>query len=147
MDATEARKANLKALIRQHGTIEELSDKTGSAPRHVSQMNNGTRGMGARVARRFEAKLGLPHGWMDTLKHAAPQGSLHAEKLLDDFSELPPSLQEHVSRIASELRALIDAVPEKLRPLISAPPKDPERYREWEQGIKQIVSAGKRKAS
>lgn len=145
MDSKEVRKANLKALIKKHGSIEALAEKTGSSPGHLSQMNNGTRDMGDKVARRFEAKLDLGHGYMDTLKRQAPQGSLHSVKLLEDFEELPPAIQEHISQKTAELRELIDAVPETLRPLISAPPRDPERYREWEQMIKALIAEMRKK--
>lgn len=65
MDATEARRTNLVELIAKNGTIEALAEITGSSANHLSQIKNSERGMGPKVARRFEEKLGLSRGWMD----------------------------------------------------------------------------------
>lgn len=144
MEASESRRANFKDLLAQHGTIEVLAEKTGSNPQHLSQIKNGTREMGRSVARRFEARLGLPSGWMDTRDHTPAQGSLEGAALLEDYRRLPPALQAHIAAKAAELRELWDSIPATLRPLISEPPRDPERYREWEAHIKAFIQqAGK----
>lgn len=140
MDAHTARRLNLKELERQQGSLERLAELTDSAPGHLSQIKNGTRNMGAAVARRFEAKLGLGAGWMDTRNHSYPQGQLSTEMLVKDFELLPPALQDHVARTAADLRTIIEAIPEKFRRMITAPPGDPERYREWEQSIRELAS-------
>lgn len=140
MDANAARRANLQDLAKQHGSLERLAELTGSAPGHLSQINNGTRNMGPRVARRFEQKLSLGAGWMDTRDHAYAQGSLSTVMLVRDFELLPPALQDYVGRTASELRAIIERIPEKYQMMISAPPSDPERYQEWERSIRELAS-------
>lgn len=143
MTAMNARKANLLKLIEQHGTLEKLAELTGSSPRHLSQMKNGTRNMGHKVARRIEAKLTLPAGWLD-MKHSKSeanfQGVLGAEELLKDFEMLPPLLQDEVSKKARELRQLIEGVKPEYRNAISAPPSEPTRYAEWEGSIKALWS-------
>lgn len=140
MDAHTARRLNLKDLEKQQGSLERLAELTDSAPGHLSQIKNGTRNMGAAVARRFEAKLNLGAGWMDTRNHAYPQAHLATELLVRDFEQLPPALQDHVSKTAADLRAIIEAIPERFRRMITAPPNDPDRYREWEQSIREIAT-------
>lgn len=139
MDATEARQANLLDLERQHGTLEALAEKTESSAAHLSQIKNGTRNMGRDVARRFERKLELPQGWMDTREHGATQKLLAAPALVADFEVLPPALQDHVSAIARDLRERVEKIPPHIRKVISAPPKDPARYAEWESSIKALI--------
>lgn len=139
MDAANARRLNLKDLEKQQGSLQRLAELTDSAAAHLSQIKNGTRDMGAAVARRFERKLHLAPGWMDTRNHAYPQGTLGTELLVRDFEQLPPALQDHVVHIASELRTIIEAIPERYRRMITAPPSDPERYREWEQSMRELA--------
>lgn len=145
MSVIATRKANLLIVLAQFGTLETLAELTASSARHLSQMKNGTRNMGHKVARRIEAKLGLGPGWMDT-KHQdtnpAPGGQrqIDTEALVRDFEELPPLLQEAVSKKARELRELIERVSPEYRNAISAPPSDPERYGEWEGSIKALWS-------
>lgn len=139
MGVTEARRLNLIDLERAHSTLERVAELTGSSAGHLSQIKNRVRGMGHNVARRFEQRLGLPPDWMDTRDHAPAQGSLEATALLNDYRNLPPALQAHIADKAAELRKLWDSIPATLRPLISEPPRDPERYREWEAHIKAFI--------
>lgn len=132
MDNKAIRRKNLLDLEREFGTLAALAEATGSADRHLSQMKNGTRGMGDRVARRFEARLGKPRGWMDEVDHASPQTSLEAVKLLEDYNALPDGLKSHVARKTAELRAYADALPDFLRKSLRPPP-DPLAYRAWEK--------------
>lgn len=131
-------------LAEKYGSLRELADATDAAPGTLSQIKNETRQMGAKLARQFERKLELPRGWMDTLDHVPAQGLIEAATLMDDFKRLPPALREHVAKQAHDLRQIIEGVPERLRPLISAPPRDPARYAEWEQGIRELVAGLRR---
>lgn len=65
MAASEFRRTNLESLIQEYGTIERLSDLSDQSPSYISQVRNGTRNMGNKVARKVESELGLPAGWMD----------------------------------------------------------------------------------
>ena len=65
MDAHQARAENLAKLLCRHPSLRVFADQTRLSPAHVSQMKNGVRRMGDEVARRIEARLRLPHGWMD----------------------------------------------------------------------------------
>lgn len=66
------RRRNLERLIATVGEGEKkaFAEKTGLSPAHVSQMVNGVRQVGDKVARRIEHALGLPDGVMDVLDAA-----------------------------------------------------------------------------
>lgn len=74
----------------------------------------------------------------------APEGTSSAQALVSDFEQLPPTLRDHVAKQTRELRELIETVSERFRPLISAPPKDPERYKEWEDSIRLLAEQSQR---
>lgn len=141
MEVSEARRANFKDLLEAHGTIEALAEATASNPQHLSQIKNKSREMGRAVARRFEAKLGKPHGWMDTRDHTPAQGSLEVAAVIADLRKLPPLWQEHVAGKVADLLKLWESIPEPMRPLLVDPPKDPESYRVWEMNIRGLAAA------
>ncbi len=61
-----ARQKNLRALIAQWGGGEALAKKLGYAnPSYLSQMSTGYRPISEKTARKLEAKLALPVGWLD----------------------------------------------------------------------------------
>lgn len=64
MDNKEIRRENM-LLLRGGGTLEQLAAKTDTAAAYLSEINNRTRGMGDKLARKIEKKLRLPRGWMD----------------------------------------------------------------------------------
>lgn len=65
MNIKEQRRANLNKLLEGFNTKREFADRCDLAPGHVSQMVNGTREVGDRVAKKIEFHLGLSHGWID----------------------------------------------------------------------------------
>lgn len=69
MEAKEIRRGNMEALALVEGGLTGLAERAGTSDRLLSQIRNGTRNMGARLARKFEERLGIPHGWMD-VEHA-----------------------------------------------------------------------------
>jgi hypothetical protein len=70
----EIRRANLLLLISEAGNASRLAAVTEVPAPYISQVSRGvqnSKGRGARVmgpdvARRMEAKMGKPRGWMDT---------------------------------------------------------------------------------
>lgn len=68
MENKEIRRANMLLLSKRAGTMKALADATDSDPAHLSQIKSGFRDMGDDVARRFEARLEKPRGWMDVLQ-------------------------------------------------------------------------------
>src|SRR5690606_7555137 len=70
MDNKEIRRANMLMLAEQLGSLRKLADVTETDSTYLSNIKNRVknRGMGDDVARRFEAKLDKPRGWMDRLQ-------------------------------------------------------------------------------
>lgn len=63
-----ARRANLRVLADRFNGTSQLAAKLGLAhPSYLSQLigPNPTRDVSERVARRYEARLGLQAGWLD----------------------------------------------------------------------------------
>lgn len=65
MGAPENRRANLIKLIENYGTIEQFAEMADQSAGYLSQIKNGTRNMGTRIARKIEQAMGLADGWMD----------------------------------------------------------------------------------
>lgn len=73
MEVEEVRRANLLALVRDHGGQRQLADAAKSSPAQISQWINRSpdaktgkpRVMGSRAARAMELALSKPKGWMD----------------------------------------------------------------------------------
>ena len=69
MDNKERRRQHLLIAITRAGSIEELAASTEANPKHLSQLKNGTRGIGDKFARKMESKLGLrPGAWDQPLE-------------------------------------------------------------------------------
>ena len=64
----EIRRANLMRLLTEFRSIEAFSEKTKMNPQHVSQLKNGSRGIGDKVAEKIEKALGLEDGYLDELR-------------------------------------------------------------------------------
>jgi hypothetical protein len=70
---SEIRLANLEALVKEHGTLDEVAGLGGSSSVYLSQLRNQAvdvktgkvREMGNAMARRLEKGCGKPIGWMD----------------------------------------------------------------------------------
>ncbi len=112
----EIRRANLLLLIQEAGNMARLSELTMVPAPYISQVSRGvmnSKGKGARlmgpdVARRMEAKMGKPRGWMDT-DHSAI--SLAADlngregQLIGLFRLMTDAQQvEHVNELTKKLR-------------------------------------------
>jgi transcriptional regulator with XRE-family HTH domain len=72
MDISKIRQDNLGVLIGQYGSMEALAAAADVSSSYLSQIKNGTRGMGSRFARKLEASLSLPQGWFDQVGVARP---------------------------------------------------------------------------
>lgn len=69
---------------------------------------------------------------------ATKQRSLDGPAVSMDFDALPVGLQAHVAKTVAELRRLYESFPPASRALIFTPPKDLERYAEWERSIEAL---------
>ena len=74
-------------------------------PEHLSQMKNGHREIGDKIARRLEQKLGKDYAWMD-LRHddLSPQGHRVGQR----FEGLPADKQRFLLTLITSLEADID---------------------------------------
>ena len=59
------RKRNLLALVGRYGRQQALADAVGLSVQYINQMLSGHRSIGEKTARKIEAALQLPVGWMD----------------------------------------------------------------------------------
>lgn len=70
----DIRRSNLLSLIQEAGSAAKLATVSGVPAPYISQVKravqhsngNGARVMGHDIARRLEAHMGKPRGWMDT---------------------------------------------------------------------------------
>lgn len=167
----ENRRENLIALERKFGSLEALSDAVNVSASYLSQMKN-TRHMGDKIARRFERKLGLPAGSMDTppgapmaavekpiggkmsVPHYSPNERV--QEFLNDYLEVPVGLQNYLRRKVRELKLYTDKLTPFQRNNFPEPPVDPTGYEAWERELeaelrsieapaerKKLVKAGK----
>lgn len=84
MENKEVRRQNLLMLAKQHGSLRALGDAVEVPPAYLSQLKNRANGrtMGDDLARRIEAKLEKPLGWMD-----APQWKMSEEDVAQAVRE------------------------------------------------------------
>lgn len=99
MSITDTRVANIRALIEEMGSQASFCRRFNLNPTYISQLLNGHRTFGERAARKIEAKLGVPPGWLDRLQtgegpmeppaqEPAPRGSRKAVELADEIMAL-----------------------------------------------------------
>ncbi|WP_162897051.1 hypothetical protein [Chromobacterium rhizoryzae] len=68
MENKDIRRANLGRLINEYGTIRALADVVDTAPNYISEIKNGVRDMGHKLARKIEERTGKQSGWLDQLQ-------------------------------------------------------------------------------
>ncbi|AOZ48811.1 helix-turn-helix domain-containing protein [Chromobacterium vaccinii] len=64
-DVFEVRKEKLFSLVARRGATAELASKLGIKPNYLSQVKNDKKRVGELLARKIEAAVGKPRGWMD----------------------------------------------------------------------------------
>lgn len=50
---------------KEHGMMKRFAEKLGISQAYCSHINTKYKPIGDKMARKFEARLGLPDGWMD----------------------------------------------------------------------------------
>ncbi len=65
----EIRRDNLLRLINEHGSQKNLADALDIEPSQISQIKNGVRDVGEKLARKIEERLSLRTGEMDNILH------------------------------------------------------------------------------
>lgn len=115
MDSEEIRKTNFSTILAEfeneliargeQPTLKRFGERYGLDPRHVSQMKNGSRGIGKVVARRIEKHHTppLPTGWMD-IQHGPgiPRDRTEAQ-IVDIVLDLYRDNPANVFRIISDV--------------------------------------------
>jgi transcriptional regulator with XRE-family HTH domain len=96
MDISKIRHDNLDALISQYGSIEAVATAADVSASYLSQIKNGTRGMGSRFARKLEAALSLPNGWFDQIGVTRPDAGQAAPIELALFRKLSRAQREAI---------------------------------------------------
>ena len=104
MDISKIRQDNLGVLIGQYGSMEALAAAADVSSSYLSQIKNGTRGMGSRFARKLETSLSLPQGWFDQVGIARPDAVQSIPIELALFRKLSRAQREALVVI---LRAMI----------------------------------------
>lgn len=116
MTAGKFRQSHLLAAIREHGSIENLAKALEMSPQYLSQLKNGTRGIGHKTARKIEHGLGWPEGTMDhPLAMKALEGGLAFLLISSPESEALNAITEAVPRLSEEgVRTLAAALLERM---------------------------------
>lgn len=98
------RRANLLGLIKEFDTIEALANATGTVAAYLSQVKNGTRQMGDRVARRIEAGLNKDEGWIDVAQYGGLDSLMDQSEILEIMRALTPEERDEVLKLARLIR-------------------------------------------
>jgi SOS-response transcriptional repressor LexA len=91
----EVRRQNLLLAIGMAGSAAKLAELAKTSPAYLSQIKNRTpdsktgtpKTMGDDMARRIEAAIGMPYGWMDTPQRAVEQSAIQPSKPAIPFDE------------------------------------------------------------
>jgi hypothetical protein len=95
----QTRRENLLLLIKKHGSLANLNElldlpRTDATLSQIKNASVGSRGkpraMGVTLARRIEARLQLPSGWMDndqTPPSYRQQRIEHALKIMEEMAD------------------------------------------------------------
>ncbi|UGA37915.1 XRE family transcriptional regulator [Chromobacterium haemolyticum] len=62
------RRENLGYLINEYGTIRALAEAVDTAANYLSEIKNGVRDMGHKLARKIEERTSKPIGWLDRVQ-------------------------------------------------------------------------------
>lgn len=90
MDTAQIRHQNFLELFRQfrdqhselpqRGMLKLFAERIDLSDRYLSHIKTGRKNIGANVARHIEAKLKLPHGWLDNVHKPTSEPSNTAEE-------------------------------------------------------------------
>lgn len=97
-------------------TAAELASTVGSSYQYWRDMLDGKKSFGEKVARKIEAKLGLPRGWLDAINNGVPpmtqapsqSFSAFAHALAVLFDQLPNDMVLRAS-VLVECTAVVQA--------------------------------------
>lgn len=124
MDIRVVRRRNFELLIQEADTIANLARLTQTSDKYLRHIFNGFTGndrksprqVGDDLARKLEAGMGKPHGWMDTAHDPVAQNdpspllNPRHQALLQLFESVTESDQQEVMRLLSEKKERHDEV-------------------------------------
>lgn len=68
-EMSEIRLTNLKRIANKYESQRELSDALDLTPAYLNHLMTGYRNIGEKTARKIEARLDLPRGWLDIARN------------------------------------------------------------------------------
>lgn len=98
----QIRLVNLLRLSNERTFIKDFCSEVGISPAYYSQLTHGIKGIGGKVARQIEERLGLEPGWMD-VDHDADKTDTSA--LAAAIKQLPEHLIEPVKNLIYAIAA------------------------------------------
>lgn len=106
MDVNEIRRTNLRSLAVKFGGSGKLAKKLGITDSQMGQQigRRPRKNIGNILARRYEQKLGLSHGWMDQ-PHAVP--TLDQDMLIRAIKLADEALDREDIDLSHEKRAML----------------------------------------
>jgi hypothetical protein len=127
VDVYEIRRRKLEQLVEERGTsLEGLARQAGVLANYLSQIRGG-RPMGSRFARKLEAGMGKPKGWMDLPQVPDTEAAFHAAEIVQGMAVISEEDREAVLR---HLRLLVRNSPKSPQnPFgdVPIPPPSPSR--------------------
>lgn len=113
--AADVRLENLETLVKQAGTADALAERCGLSAEYISQIRNRAvdkktgkaRNLGSQAARKLEAGMGKPTGWMDT-NHSNLASEAKDSKHKWPFKKATPERIQALT--AEQQRQLDDAI-------------------------------------
>lgn len=112
MDVFEMRKRNLLVLVGRYGRQQALADAVGLSVQYINQMLSGHRSIGEKTARKIEAALQLPFGWMDVDSSGADTNTVKAvsESEVVEVSKDVLRLARAIQSLSADQRAILQAL-------------------------------------
>lgn len=107
MDTFAVRLANLTALATRYPMRRDLASALDRDESQLSRYLGGGCRIGHNFARHVEARLTLPHGWMDTTHTHQPFNPLPLQQSLQRFIDSSPD-QQLADTIANLLTLIAD---------------------------------------
>lgn len=109
----EIRRARLKMLEAECGSVNELASRIGKSPAQVSQWKNASisargreRGMSSDTTREIEDKWPKPRGWMDAaVRYTASDAGDPIAQVITLMEEMPEYTAQTVVRVVQSLAA------------------------------------------
>lgn len=120
VDNKTIRRLNLEYLIGERETIANLAKLYDLNESLLSQVKNGTRNMGDRLARKMEEAMAKPTGWMDVPHFKSQEQAVEYAELMHIYDALPEGEREAWLKLG---RSLVERGPKGPNNPFGAVPK------------------------